>query len=140
MQRCIPICPYISAVRAIPIDMKPTPGATPSVRASFSDEDEKHPQGDEKHPGRAVGQLYCSSFEFLNPICGKCMDLPQVKYPGMWKVSVTFPLGYIGHAGYVIARTKFVCHHPADSTRARTTLPKRCLGSVGRRKLACQKD
>lgn len=95
----------------IPIHMKPTPGATLGVRPSSSDEEEKRPQGDEKHPGRAVGQLCCDSFETLNPICGKCVDLPHIKYPGMWKVGVPFPLGYTGHAGGVIARTKFAGHH-----------------------------
>lgn len=87
-----------SVVRAIPMRMKQTPGATLGVRASFSDEDEKHPWEVEKHPGRAAGQLCCSSFDSLNPTFGKCMELPQIKYPGMWKVSVPFPLGCIGRA------------------------------------------
>lgn len=26
----------------------------------------------------------------LNPVFGKCLDLPQAKYPGMWKASVPF--------------------------------------------------
>lgn len=46
-----------SVVRAIPIHVKPTPGGTFSVRASFSHEDEKHPRGNEKNPGRAAGQF-----------------------------------------------------------------------------------
>jgi len=124
VQRCILICPYKSAVKAIPVPMKPTPGATFGVRAAFFDEDEKLPWGGEKPPSRAAGQLCCSSFEPLNPVFGKCVDLPQTKYLGMLKISVPFPLGCIGHAGCVTSRTKFVDHHLADSARARTTLPK----------------
>lgn len=130
------ICPYKSAVRAIPIPMKPTPGAILGVRAWFPDEDEKHPHGDEHHPGGTAGHLCSGSFEPLNHIFGKCMDLPQIKYPGTWKVSVPFPLGYIGHAGCVITTMRFVGCHPTNSTRVRTTLPNLCLG----RKPAPQKD
>lgn len=32
------------------IHVKTTPGAVRCIRASFSEEDEKHPQGSEKHP------------------------------------------------------------------------------------------
>lgn len=72
----------------------------------------------------------------LNPVFGKCLDLPQAKYPGMWKASVPLPLGCTGRAGCVTARAKFVGRHPVDGdgTRARTTLPKQSLGSAGRRK------
>lgn len=49
--------PDVPVVRAIPIRVKPTPGATFSVRAPFLHEDENHPWGDEKHPGRAAGQF-----------------------------------------------------------------------------------
>lgn len=68
------------------------------------------------------------------------MDISPIKYPGMWKVCVSFPLGYKGHAGCVRARAKLVGHHPADSAQTRITLPKQRSGSAGRRKLACQKD
>lgn len=57
----------------------------------------------------------------------------------MWKASIPFPLGYTGHAGCVVTRTRFVNYRPADSTRTKTTLPKQCLGSTVRRKLVCQK-
>lgn len=67
------------------------------------------------------------------------MDLPQIKYLGMWKASIPFPLGYTGHAGCVVTRTRFVKYRPADSTRTKTTLPNQRLGSTVRRKLACQK-
>lgn len=53
------------------------------------------------------------------------MDLFQIKHPGMWNVGAPHLLGYSRRAGCLIARTKFVGHHPADSTWARTTLGKK---------------
>lgn len=75
-------------------------------------------------PRRAAGQLSCSSSQPLHPLFGKCMDLFQIKHPGMWNVGVPHPVGYSRCAGCLIARTKFAGHRPADSTWARTTLPK----------------
>lgn len=59
------------------------------------------------------------------------MDLFQIKHPGMWDVGVPHPLGCSGSAGCLTARTKFVGHHSADSSWARTTLWKRWQKKAG---------